>query len=86
MSGLLAMLTRGITGLSKAALDLEPVDEDTLRRRRRACAACPAATRTKRLGRVELTILTPMSVCSACKCNLHAKTKLASEDCPWGKW
>lgn len=82
---------RGMMGLSRSALDLEPVTDEVLRDRRRICAACPAATRTKRLGvpaAGSLRVLTPLSTCTACKCNLHAKTRLASEACPrrlWGR-
>lgn len=84
-----SLLGRGVTGLSKAALDLEPVPESMLNDRRQTCAACPAATRTKRLGipaAGRLHVLTPLSMCSACKCNLHAKTRLASETCPRQYW
>lgn len=77
---------RGARGLSKAALDLEPLDDEVVRDRRKACAACPAATRTKSLGRLPLNVLTPMSTCSVCRCNLHAKTRLAGEACPRGYW
>ncbi|MBB6429954.1 hypothetical protein [Algisphaera agarilytica] len=81
---------RGVLGLSKSALDLEPVPEEMLRDRRKACAACPAAMRTKQLGVAssagKLHVLTPMSTCSVCKCNLHAKTRLASETCPRHHW
>ncbi len=77
---------RGLLGLSKAALNHEPVDEATLSQRRRICAACPAATRTRSLGRHPLNVLTPTSACSVCRCNLRAKTRLASEACPRGHW
>lgn len=80
---------RGVRGLSKSALDLEPVPDEVLRDRRKSCAVCPAATRTKRLGVAaagNLRVLTPLSTCSACKCNLHAKTRLASETCPRRHW
>ncbi len=84
-----SLLGRGVAGLSKAALDLEPVPAAMLNDRRKTCAACPAATRTKRLGipaAGRLHVLTPLSICSACKCNLHAKTRLAGETCPRGHW
>lgn len=77
---------RGLLGLSKAALNREPVDDATLSQRRRTCAACPAATRTRRLGLHPLNVLTATSACSACRCNLHAKTRLAGEACPRGHW
>ncbi|MEE9404256.1 MAG: hypothetical protein V3V20_05140 [Algisphaera sp.] len=83
---LLRTALRGMIGLSKATLDLEPVDEETRQHRRRICAACPAATRTKRLGIMPLSVLTPTSTCSVCRCNLHAKIKLASEQCPRHLW
>lgn len=84
-----SLLVRGVRGLSKSALDLEPVPDSMLNDRRKTCAACPAATRTKRLGipaAGRLEVLTPLSHCSVCKCNLHAKTRLASETCPRRHW
>ena len=77
---------RGLRGLSKAALNREPVDDATLQERRRVCAACPSATRTRRLGLHPLNVLTATSACSVCRCNLHAKTRLAGESCPRGHW
>ncbi|MEM9882481.1 MAG: hypothetical protein AAF800_06170 [Planctomycetota bacterium] len=77
---------RGALGLTKAAFDLEPVDDETRQTRRRACAACPAATVTRRLGTLPLSVLTPASRCSACKCLLSAKTRVAGEACPRGHW
>lgn len=77
---------RGLRGLSKAALNREPVDDATLSERRRVCAACPSATRTRRLGIHPLNVLTATSACSVCRCNLHAKTRLAGESCPRGHW
>lgn len=77
---------RGALGLSKAAINLEPVPDELRQQRRKSCAACPAATRTKSLGRLPLSVLTATSTCSACHCNLYAKTKLAGETCPRGRW
>ncbi|MEM6334780.1 MAG: hypothetical protein AAF823_15710 [Planctomycetota bacterium] len=85
-TSMLATLAHGILGLSKAAVNADPVTPDELNHRRQTCAACPAATRTKPLGRVPVTTLAPTSTCTACRCNLHAKTKLANESCPLGKW
>ena len=89
MSSLVSTLRttfRGALGLSKAALDLEPVSDEVRQQRRKTCAACPAATRTKSLGRLPLSVLTPASTCSACHCNLFAKTRIAGETCPRGRW
>jgi len=86
MPGLIATLTQGVLGLSRAAANAQPVDPDTRQRRRNTCAACPAATRTKHLGRVDLRVLTPASACAACRCLIAAKTRLAHETCPRGKW
>ena len=85
-SGLLARLARGVRGLSRAAIDAAPVDDGTLRDRRRVCAACPSATRTRRLGTVPLSVLTPASTCGVCRCHLMAKTRLSDEGCPRGHW
>ena len=89
MTGLLSAIsttTRGILGLSRATLNLDPADDATRNTRRNICANCPAATRTKHLGRVPLKVLTPASTCSVCKCHITTKVKLAGETCPRGKW
>ena len=86
MTNALRIAVRGLRGLSKAALNREPVDDATLSERRRVCAACPSATRTRRLGLHPLNVLTATSACSVCHCNLHAKTRLAGESCPRGHW
>lgn len=80
------LIFRGSKGLSKAALNLEPVDEDTLRERKNQCASCGQATRTKGTHLEGVRVLTPMSSCSLCKCAISAKTKVAGEACPIGKW
>jgi len=77
---------KGLKGLTKASLNIEPVTEETRQMRRKICAACPAATRTKSIGLYPINTLTPTSLCSDCRCNLYAKTKLAKQSCPRDKW
>ncbi len=86
MSSAVRTAFRGLLGLSKAALNREPVAPDQQQQRRRTCAACPAATRTRRVGLHPLNVLTPTSTCGVCRCNLHAKTRLSGESCPRGHW
>ena len=84
--GLFARLARGVRGLTRAAVDAAPVDDELLRHRRRVCGNCASATRTRRLGTVPLSVLTPTSTCGVCRCHLMAKTRLADERCPRGHW
>jgi len=80
------LVFRGSKGLSKAALNLEPVDEDLLRERRSLCAGCGQATRTKATHLEGVRLLTAASTCDLCKCLIQAKTKVAGESCPIDKW
>lgn len=73
-------------GVSRAAVDAEPVDQQTLADRRRACTHCDHATARKNLSHLGTAALSPTSMCRLCKCNVHLKTKLRSESCPIDKW
>lgn len=69
----------GAVGLAKAALGIGLSDDATVETRRAICRACDSAVRSK---------YKPDWVCRCreCNCNLKAKTMLASESCPLGKW
>jgi hypothetical protein len=72
----LTQLTRGITGLAKAALGVDPADPATVEHRQKTCAACEHVTLT----------LGVLKRCGKCGCALAAKTRVAGERCPIGKW
>jgi hypothetical protein len=76
----------GAVGLAKAAVGAEPVPPEVLQDRRDKCRECPHASRDpKRLDRPTKG-LTVLSKCDLCGCFIAAKTKLASEACPDGRW
>ena len=69
-------LGHGAAGLAKAALGIDRAEDFRVEYRRQTCEACPYALH--RLGVVD--------TCSLCKCVIRAKTAIASEHCPVGKW
>ncbi len=77
---------RGLRGVTRAAVNAEPLDPDTIARRRFRCAGCPNATRTRGSGIQGVRLLSATSTCTVCKCAIQLKTKLAGEDCPVGQW
>lgn len=79
-------VVRGVLGLGRVALHIDPASGETIVHRRRLCAMCDSATHRKSTGMPRLLLLSPTSACSICKCNIRAKTSLAGEFCPLGKW
>jgi len=82
----LKTIMRGIRGIARSAANAEPVDDATLADRRRVCAHCDHATNRKNLAHLGTAALSATSICRLCRCNVHLKTRLASESCPAGKW
>lgn len=84
-------IIHGAVGLTKAGLQAVgvPVDQagdaETLRRRD-ICRHCPLATRSESPRFAVNNGLTSLSRCQRCSCLIAAKTRLASEHCPDGKW
>lgn len=77
-------LAHGAMGLGKVAaqeigLRVDLPEQATIAARREICRACDEARKTE--GR-----LTAISTCSLCDCLIGAKTRVASEACPAGKW
>jgi hypothetical protein len=84
-------LIHGAAGLAKAGLQLVGVSVDevpatVLLERRDHCRECRAATKDPHPRYAVNKGLTALSVCRDCDCNIAAKTRLASEACPRGKW
>jgi hypothetical protein len=82
---------RGAAGLAKAGLQAAgvPVDaapEDVVKARRDQCRACPHATRNDGPKYAASRGLTTLSRCQLCGCVIAAKTRMASERCPDGRW
>jgi hypothetical protein len=69
-------VAHGAAGLYKAAVGRDRAAEEVIAARRATCDACEHAA--KLLGIVK--------ECGLCKCSIRAKTALASERCPAGKW
>jgi hypothetical protein len=72
-------LIRGAVGLAKAATGIDRADRATIATRRARCQACPEAVPC--VGNIG-----KRCVCQQCGCLIRAKTALASEKCPLGKW
>jgi len=84
--GLFKTVRAGVSGLTRAGLNVGTTDEQTLADRRRVCAMCSHATRRKKTNMRGLMLLSPLSQCGICKCAIAAKTKLAAERCPIERW
>jgi hypothetical protein len=69
-------LATGGAGLAKAAIGINRAAPEIIASRRAACDACPHA-------RVTLGVF---QNCALCGCLTAAKTTLANEKCPAGKW
>lgn len=69
----------GATGIMKASAGLDRADEAVIESRRSICRSCehamPCVSNVGRKCR-----------CKLCGCLLRAKTALAHEKCPGGKW
>lgn len=73
-------IAKGATGLTKAALRLDRADDQTISSRRDACRSCERSERRSIAGVVQVR------TCAACGCLIRAKSLVASERCPLGKW
>jgi hypothetical protein len=69
-------LVSGAAGLAKSAVGIDRAAEAVIESRRAICNACPRA-------RVALGVF---QQCGLCGCLTEAKTTLANEKCPAGKW
>lgn len=67
-------IAHGIAGLAKAAVGADRASDETIAARRETCRACEHNT-----GGAVVR-------CRLCGCALRAKTRLAGEHCPVGKW
>jgi len=76
----------GAVGLTKAAMGVGQVTEQTVKIRRDRCRECPQATRLNLPQFAAFKGLHKFSLCTTCKCFIGAKTLLASEKCPLAKW
>ena len=79
-----AEVVAGVVGLAKAATGIDRADEATIERRRAICRECPSAER--RMSNRQQMEVTAWSQCAECGCLLKAKTVIAGETCPAGKW
>jgi len=76
VDGGLHKLASGAAGLAKSAVGVDRAAETVIESRRAICNACPNA-------RVTLGVF---QQCGLCGCLTAAKTTLAGEECPAGKW
>ena len=73
-------IVHGAVGLAKVALRLDLAAPEVIRDRRDACRLCPHSTKRERNG------ITLVSRCLKCQCLIGPKSRLASEECPVGRW
>jgi hypothetical protein len=73
--GWLGHLAHGAAGLGKAALGIDRTEPFRLDYRRQCCSGCSQMIR--KLG---------VETCALCGCVISAKTAVASERCPAGRW
>lgn len=81
----------GAGGLIKVAANavganIDRESDQRIADRRNICRGCEHATRSENPKHAENGGLTTFSKCQICGCNIAAKTTLASEKCPLGKW
>jgi hypothetical protein len=80
------LLLKGAAGLAKAALGIDRASDEIVAQRRNQCRECPHATKNPKRVHLPTKGLTKLSRCQLCDCFIHAKTLLASETCPDGRW
>jgi hypothetical protein len=76
----------GAVGLTKAALGVDAIPLEVMQARRDECRDCEHATRNPSPRYAVNKGLTSLSRCRKCDCLIAAKTKLAGERCPIGRW
>jgi len=78
----------GVIGLTKALLHVDRPSLDVIRGRREVCASCHHAVNlsSAQLDRKLQDWIGVKTSCRVCNCVLLAKTAVASEKCPAGKW
>ena len=81
----------GVVGLSKVAMQavgipVDQADAQTVQQRRDVCRECPHASKSDAARFTSFSGLTSRSTCDQCGCFIKAKTMIASEVCPKGKW
>lgn len=77
----LGKVVHGVVGLTKAVTHIDRASDEVIQHRREVCQKCPMAApcqNPKNKGKV--------CTCTKCGCFLKAKTVVAAEKCPEGKW
>jgi hypothetical protein len=69
-----------------AATSKGAASDEAVKARRDLCRECPEATRNLKYADHPSRGLSWLSRCGKCNCVIAAKTLLASESCPLGKW
>jgi len=79
-------IARGAIGVAKAVIGVDRANDATVQTRRDVCRECPHAKRNHARMNRPTKGLTNLSQCARCECFIVAKTLLAGEKCPEGKW
>jgi len=77
-------IAHGAIGLVKAALGVGQATQAVIEARRNVCRDCTHSRKHPLLK--TSTGLPLVSYCRKCLCSLRAKTTLATEACPDGRW
>lgn len=76
----------GAVGITNAILRRDGLPQNIVSERRDTCRECDRASRNPNLMAHPCKGLSIRSRCLECDCFIFAKTRLASEKCPLGKW
>ncbi len=76
----------GAVALVKVAVGADAAPDAVIAARRDICRRCDHATRSNEPRFAANRGLTTLSRCRKCGCFIVAKTKLAGERCPLGRW
>ena len=79
-----SMVVHGVQGLAKAALRIDATPPTERENRLGKCRDCEHSTKHPTRKAADGKPL--VRWCKLCKCLLTAKTKVASEACPDGRW
>ncbi len=69
----------GVIGVTKAVMRIERPDDAIIESRRVHCRACEHANKCPHAP-------SKVCVCRKCNCLIKAKTAVAGESCPAGRW
>lgn len=79
-------LASGAVAIARAVLGRDAAEESAVQARRDICRTCDQASRNLSPRYAAAGGLTTLSRCRRCGCLIAAKTLLAGQRCPLGRW